>query len=642
MNRHFGLFVFLMLFPVSVFAQAPALAGDETMIEVEDGMGDEVEASTSPITAEREGLAEASEGNAAVETEEANAEETEALPDADDALKEAEGEANEDTERHDYTAPGVAMELHGYMRFRGEMMDNFFLGRVPPNEDPLNRAADLPFGLYRPLEDDKPACGPSGDQPCDQHNLHSATMRLRLEPSIHVSDHVRLHLQIDIFDNLVLGSTPDSYAIRPDGSGYTQVATINRNDMTTTLVPPTAGRNGVMDSIVVRRAWGEVRNSALGELRFGRMGNHWGMGMVANGGTGIDQDYQSDVDRVMAAIKISGFYLTGAWDFASEGFVYQDTADLGGIPFDRSRLDDVDQFVFTLGRQLSNEEKEEQLQLGNAVINGGLYFQYRSQQLDYTLATGDSSVSNLDQPNPGFVRRGAEVFTPDLWVQFFFQDLRIELEAALVLGTIENQGTTYDPNNKVSLAQFGYALEMDYRLLDDKALGIHFATGLGTGDRDTEGLSRLSSLGGQAGAGRDTTSSAFYFHPGYRVDLILWRTIMRQIGSAYYLKPGISYDFIRSKFGQNLGGRFDFIYSGAMESLQTSGNSNDLGVELDFSVYYRSEDGPEIWDGFYSMIQAGFFFPMQGLGYLPGEFTPLANPNLGNATMLRLVLGIQF
>ena len=42
----------------------------------------------------------------------------------------------------------------------------------------------------------------------------TANMRLRLEPTLHISDTVRVHSQVDFLDNLVLGSTPQSLACR--------------------------------------------------------------------------------------------------------------------------------------------------------------------------------------------------------------------------------------------------------------------------------------------------------------------------------------------------------------------------------------------------------------------------------------------
>jgi hypothetical protein len=79
--------------------------------------------------------------------------------------------------------------------------------------------------------------------------------------------------------------------------------------------------------------------------------------------------------------------------------------------------------------------------------------------------------------------------------------------------------------------------------------------------------------------------------------------------------------------------------------VQTWGNDANLGVEVDASIYYRSEDGPELLDGFYAMAQYGLLFPMQGLGYLSNatssEITT-GNPELKNAQTLRLILGVQF
>ena len=133
---------------------------------------------------------------------------------------------------------------------------------------------------------------------------------------------------------------------------------------------------------------------------------------------------------------------------------------------------------------------------------------------------------------------------------------------------------------------------------------------------------------------------AFSFHPNYRIDMVFWRTIMRQLSSAYYFRPGVSYDFIRSSFGQLLGARADVIWSRAAEPVQTYGNQPDIGVEIDAQVYYRSEDGPDLLDGFYASLQYGIFVPLGALGYTGG--LP-SGPYQGgqNAQTLRLILGVQ-
>ena len=55
----------------------------------------------------------------------------------------------------------------------------------------------------------------------------------------------------------------------------------------------------------------------VGELRFGRMPSHWGLGMVANSGDGYDSDCQTTADRIMfvTGIKSIDLYFAGTWDF---------------------------------------------------------------------------------------------------------------------------------------------------------------------------------------------------------------------------------------------------------------------------------------------------------------------------------------
>ena len=93
------------------------------------------------------------------------------------------------------------IELDGYFRTRAELLHNFNLGQgyVDKNQ-PLNGFPPFPT----PLE-----CGTAAGW-CAQKNLGDTNMRLRLEPTINISDQVRVVAQIDVFDNLIYGSTPDS------------------------------------------------------------------------------------------------------------------------------------------------------------------------------------------------------------------------------------------------------------------------------------------------------------------------------------------------------------------------------------------------------------------------------------------------
>lgn len=588
------------------------------------------------------------EDDEALDEEEEPDDDEDTLPDPERIEERLDG-AGTDPTIAPWSTPATIFELHGYMRMRGEFQDQFSLGRGREGTAP-----DEPFESFITYEDQVLLGGPpsggcagaggAADSLCNQRALAYANLRLRLEPTVHLSDDVRVRMQIDVFDNLVMGSTPDSYGTRLEGtsldpdSAYIPLLATNSS-----MAPSVSGRNSLTDSIVARRAWAEVRNRGLGEVRFGRMGNHWGLGIFANDGRGIDQDYQSDVDRIMLLTRLFGFYFFGAWDFASEGFIqFRPSGDSQGLAYDRSRNDDVDQFTFGIARRSTPEETALALERGEAVLNAGIYFVYRTQNLT---SLGAYPAYTDRAASPLFARRSFELFVPDVWVQFLFEDLRLEMEAVMQIGTIGNilSNGTFDGSSRRNVLSLGVAFEGEYHLLNDQ-LGIYFNAGFATGDADTEGLTlataydQLPTTGGAI----DTTISTYGFHPGYRVDLIFWRTIMRQIAGAYYFAPGVSYDFIRSAFGQLLGARANVIWSRAHEPVQTWGNAADLGVEIDAMVYYRSEDGPDLLDGFYASLQYGIFFPLAGLGYLSGMAPSAVSPGGQNAQTLRLILGVSY
>ena len=538
----------------------------------------------------------------------------------------------------EWTAPVPVFALDGYMRMRGELMDTFWLGR--PTHESAAADANLksgalgpdPFSRFQPLErrqsvtcvdEDRLSSGTG----CDVDTLQFANMRLRLSPQLNLTEDVRIHATFDILDNVVAGERPQSF--------YGTAA--GKNDYSAAFADSVRPGGGwLSDSIVARRAWAEVRNRDLGELRFGRMADHWGLGMRYNAGNGLDQDFSSDVDRVMAVTKLAGFYFTAAYDFLAEGGVAQDIfGSFADRPyFDGSQLDDLDQFTFSISRQLSTEEEQELLARGEPVLNGGLRFELRNQDSLYlpsgsaaATAEGDSTGADLQALN--LVR-----YVPDAWVQFKLPGIRLEAEVAWAFGSVS------DPDEETrerTINQLGIALESEFRFLEDK-LALYFNGGFATGDEDVEGLSADADFVAQeSGDDRITTYS---FHPSYQVDMILWRNLMRQVSGAYYFKPGVSYDFVRTDFGELFGARLDVIWSRASSFLQSPGNEADLGVELNAQIYWRSEDGAEMDDGYHASLQYGVLFPLAGLGF--PEYAELVQPNLEPAQQLRLVLGVVF
>ena len=546
-----------------------------------------------------------------------------------------------------WTLSRPTFEIHGYYRVRSEFFHNFDLGRVESTKPYFPRPTDDSYtdlgGTPRVVK----LCGDSGSPSdfvnCDSRSQTTANMRFRLNPELHISDNLRIRAQIDFLDNIVLGSTPEGYANQPTTGGYQVVPRGGYAPLgafASTQWAPVAGINSTKNSVMVKRVWGEY-SSPIGQLRFGRMPSHWGMGMLVNSGDTHDSDWQSTADRIMFFTGHPGWDLYGAfaWDFANSGPNSASLQEQQGQPYDLAIKDDVHQWVFVLVRRRNDQLARKELAGGKPVVEGGAYFVYRHQTLANDTSgaeAGGASISQTsDQIGAGYVRRQADAYIPDLWFRMRWKKFRFETEAAVITGTIENTlrtGNNYtnpdDPTkNGWKLLQFGMVAQSELRLLEDK-LRIQLDFGFATGDSDVDSLAPLGNEL-QAQKTLNRTFSAFKMHPDYRVDLILFRNILSRVQSAYFFKPTVGYEFLRDPDGQKIGGDAALIWSRASQFVQSPGNARDLGVELNFRLYYQAKDGVlnddlDKMGGFFTSLEYGVLFPLGGLGYLPGQVTNYA------------------
>jgi uncharacterized protein (TIGR04551 family) len=592
-------------------------------------------------------------------------------------------------------------QIHGYFRTRGELDHNFSLGRgdvggisgLSGNEHLWPQPTDTSYytptsGVARTIN----LCGSgsSFSSSCGDRTQSSANLRLRLEPEIHISDNLRIVSQLDLLNNLVLGSTPDAYAMEPgststSSSSSSSSASTSTSTITTgagksgyisagyngyhpvaafssTQGSPTAGVNSYQNAVNVNRVWGEYA-TPLGQLRFGRMPNQWGLGMVNNAGDGIDSDYQSTIDRIMfvTGLRSLDLYFGGTWDFVSTGPTNSTAFDVyGGQPTNTCNLCNVAQWSLFAAHRTAPEVQRRRLAHHKLVLNGGLLATYREQYLDVqngqTSITADTSTSNSNS-NGGLIRRDFYQVTPDAWLQFLYETFRFEAEFASNIGSIgqNTYGTT--STSGIPIREFGLLTESEFRAVEDK-LHVKFGFGWASGDPWVQGLNagqvnsygmqqELNNSGSNPGGGPIST---FSFHPDYRVDLIFFRTIMTRVEGAYYFRPSVDYDFLRSPSGQKFGGGAAIIWSRASQFEQAPGHARDLGVEADLQIYYQAKDGslnddPTKLGGFYSSLQYGAFFPLGGLSYLAGEQasgSPVANYGTSVAQTVRLFLGVAF
>jgi uncharacterized protein (TIGR04551 family) len=495
-------------------------------------------------------------------------------------------------------------------------------------------------------------------------------MRFRVNPELHISDNLRILSQIDMLDNLVLGSTPGGFANQPaalggyvgtPGSPYVPLGSF-----ATTTAVPTAGINSFTNSIQVKRAWGEYA-TPVGQLRFGRMPSQWGLGILENSGDTYDSDWQTTIDRIMftTGIKSLDLYFSGTWDFPNEGATSATVESLtGGQPYDLAQLDDVNQYTAMIARRRNPEMAKLDLAHGDVVLNGGAYFQYRDQYLSPSTSTG---VTGTDLGNVGItkdvlagtngVRRGLHLYIPDLWLQLLYKKFRFEAEGTLAAGSLDSISSV--GGSPADITEWGLATQTELKLMEDR-LRLDFGFGWASGDNGlipptgTKNTLSPSRLGGArattypsdplARTPGDTNYREFRFHPDYRIDLILNREILGRIEGEYYFRPSVDYDFSRSLDGQKFGGGAAAIWSRVSSFVQSPGHKNDLGIELDFTLYYQSKDGslndnPDKMGGFFTMLQYGVLFPLGGLGFLPGETNA---PDTSTAHAVRWYIGVLY
>ncbi len=543
-------------------------------------------------------------------------------------------------------------QLNGYLRFRAYLFHNFNMGNYanplegtatgsgtaqrPPFYIPYSEIGST--GQKTPTVGSNPisSCAARDGANCRTDNLTSADMRLRLEPTINVTSQVRVKAQIDLFDNLVMGSTPDGYYT--NGAASTGAISALANSQAS----PTAGSNSVFNSIRAKRAWAEVR-TPFGELRFGRMPNHWGLGMLYNNGDCLDCDYGQTVDRVMFHTKLWQHFFAFMWDWVATGPTTQIVGPQTGqgVFYNADTIDDVSQWSIAAGRMDSAEQLKEKIDEGKVVFNYGTYLTYRQQ--DWSESTNPTMVTNNKATDlqASLSPRHARIFVPDVWLRLNWKKLHIEMEAAMFIGNIGNLSDVYKnpqyTRGSTQILSGAVALKADYKLLHD-ALKIYFDFGFASGD-DSDSVDPVTGfdngvLNNQY-ANRPPFGNAihrFTFDPDYHVDLIMFRRILGAVSNATYFKPGVSYDII-----DNFGARVDLIYGLANRPVGYPGNSYNLGLEIDAALTYKNEE-----EGFYASLVYGVLFGFDALSQPASIYGPANKHDSDIAQTFQGRLAVKF
>jgi uncharacterized protein (TIGR04551 family) len=545
-------------------------------------------------------------------------------------------------------------ELDGYLRLRSDFMHQFFLGQSYVQ----NIVTGIPNASYGlppfPVPLDCPRPGPGGTPPatplnCGSKNIGGANMRFRLEPTLNVTDQVRVHAQIDVLDNTVMGSTPDSLAgiegyNRPPSMGNPIDTLGNPSDfLSNNQDPPEVGQNGFTSSIRAKRAWAEI-DTEFGSIRFGRMPWHWGRGIFYNQGSCTDCDVGTTVDRVMGLTTIYGHQLAVAWDLGAQGPTTQQLT-LGrnspdGYPYDLSQNDDVLQLMAAITKIDNPVTLRERVDRGDVVVNYGLQVVYRLQG-DVVMPTTTMTQAPTTGPQPqtptevgATTPLGAWSLTPDLWFKLQYKALTLEFEGIGIFGKIDHPGLLAESQDSLTLFQLGWVLASELRLFRD-AFFVGLETGGATGDQAEAPGQYLNYRWRfvQQPAG-DHAINDFHFSPDYHVDEILFRHVLGTVTNAIYIKPAASYWFDLGRT-RSIGLNGSVIYSMAQVPVSTPGNDLMWGLEMDVGAGYRNTA-----EGFYGGFTWGVLWPLGALNRPSPLWTFSEDASV--AQILRVYMGVKF
>lgn len=528
---------------------------------------------------------------------------------------------------------------HGYFRVRPELFNWFDLGQSPFNS----------YWLFPVPDGGNPLINPGG------HTTTGVNMRFRLEPTINVSEELRIKAQIDMLDNLVWGSTPAYAYTRYQGTDVAILSVAGQ-------VAPSGGINAALDSIAVKRVWGEV-STPVGLLKFGRMGTNFGLGINYNDGACLDCDFESNMDAFQfIAEPLPGFYVIPMLEYDVTGLVNARLLD-NAEQIDVTQSDNSTAYRIQIARLDTEQQAKAKIDSGGTVFNYGLDFSYRYQKYEYKQINATYTTPDPYQPGASLenrVARFGNLSIPDIWLKVENRTLRVELEGVSYLGQFSAPILPGGLPTNVSVVQFGVAGEAEYRILNG-AVGIQFKGGFASGDsapgfgvrvtRPTKkpGATTTAAQPGDidgAQFGRQfpcTTNAAltcvdadirnYRFNPSYHIDQILWRYILGTITDAWYVRPSAYWNITDAL---QLTGNLVYsqaIYLSSTPSASRPGvGSTALGLEIDLGIRYQTEDGLFAW------LYYGILFPFDGLQ----NTDVVLVQSLHVAQSIRGMIGIRF
>ena len=557
---------------------------------------------------------------------------------------------------------------HGYLRMRGEFFNNLTLGRGADQTG--HQLFPGPYiGIGQTTDQATSAVGFNNNK--SQSDLN---FRFRFEPTFEISEDLAIFLQLDMLDNILLGSNPKN---DPFLDPFTPLAVFNTQRLSS--------------AVNVKRVWAKV-NTQLGELVFGRMGYHWGLGILHNDGNCLDCDYGDTYDRVAFTPRtgefLKGHHATLMFDVLDKGA--STTGEHGelGRSVDLDTLDDGYRLGLSITKLDTPEEVKRKLDANQWVVNYGAIADFRTQGWDTPVqgvVADSSTLAGLAALRGSVVRRGAKLYQPDAFLSLKRKKWRLDAEVAMNIGSVATRQTielglvpAANLTQPITFFQAGGALQTDVALLPADALLLGLEMGAASGDPSAYGFGARPWRSGSGNPQPVPTNAQnqpynpfnatgpgdidgthldfsnpdhthgrvnnFVFNRAFNVDMILFRNLVTSVTSAWYLKPSVRYRPTGRKTGGGDDSGFELnagiLYSQAWYAENTPGLAKPLGAELNVGITYDTSDR------FHFAAAYGLLLPFAGLrnGGFDAAGVAGANPphDASIAHVARFIMAIPF
>jgi uncharacterized protein (TIGR04551 family) len=502
-------------------------------------------------------------------------------------------------------APLVKLDLHGEMRTRLDYLSGV---RFTTSDPSIAPHLDVRHGEQNTTPQDG--------------RMGIGDLRLRFEPVLHVAEWADICTQIDGVSNLVLGGqsragndteAPTIAPLKTSPDNYSASAANNQANYLAQWSSPTGGVASTA-AIGVRRAWVHVRVLGMGEVDIGRMGDHFGLGMVRNDGRDLFSDFQTDLDRLQVSAEFFGLRLKIARDILFNGPL-SSTAATGNSVLTRG----VNATVID-GQPMALQDSADatrwllQAESAKPVDAPGLKFaaalMYQSMDNGFYGEHGDCSAQKTcDQLIPRSVRQ----FTPQLYLDWRGKladsPLRLQLEGAFRYGTVTNADERTSTVTSNTLVGGGFASKGQWQVGRSAwNLDLGMASGARGGGFGVNDQSNWRT-GAAPDAAPNSLITGFNFHRGFLVDSILFRDIIGAVANAWYFKPNWQYNLLETGADRGLSVQAGVLTALAASDNATPGKSTFLGVEPEASIWWKTSLATAVLRGSYLLPGAALDAP---------------------------------